>query len=130
MSTVTCGRRRGAVERGPRSDAAGAVPGFTLVELLVVIGIIALLMGILLPALAGAKERARTIACANNLRTVLQANTIYMSEHRRMVWVGRFGNAYANHFVDGNPDSSVFIDSGVIPLRYGKLIQYGAVKRE
>jgi prepilin-type N-terminal cleavage/methylation domain-containing protein len=55
---------------------------FTLVELLVVIGIIALLVGILMPALSRAKESANRIACLANLRTLGQGFVMYTNDNR------------------------------------------------
>lgn len=56
--------------------------GFTLVELLVVIGVIAILLGLLMPAMTRARAQANSLKCKSNLRTLGQMLVIYENDNR------------------------------------------------
>jgi prepilin-type N-terminal cleavage/methylation domain-containing protein len=63
--------------RGPYARRA-----FTLVELLVVIGVIALLISIMMPALRRARESANGVACSSNQRQIMAAFLMFANEHK------------------------------------------------
>ena len=93
-------------QRPPRAPQTPARRrrGFTLVELLVVVGILAVLIGILLPVMGRAREKARQTKCLANLRSLGQAMFLYANDFRdrlpngnpRGVWIDYDG---ANHVV-------------------------------
>src|SRR4051794_3189456 len=59
--------------------------GFTLVELLVVIGIIAVLISVLLPALSRARQQANTVRCASNIRQIMMGFHFYANENKGLL---------------------------------------------
>jgi prepilin-type N-terminal cleavage/methylation domain-containing protein/prepilin-type processing-associated H-X9-DG protein len=95
--------------------------GFTLVELLVVIGIIALLIAILLPALGRARQQGQRVQCMSNLRQITTATVMYCTENKGWFPRAAVGTATGNY--SDVYDDFVYWQPGRDPNQ-GPLVKY------
>jgi prepilin-type N-terminal cleavage/methylation domain-containing protein/prepilin-type processing-associated H-X9-DG protein len=103
--TVPANRRGGNLSFGPTLALA-----FTLVELLVVIAVIAILAGLLLPALTNAKGSAKSVKCKSNLRQLALTMSFYVTDHTVYPAFGTFTPMAL--WVGGNTSERRYFDMG------------------
>jgi prepilin-type processing-associated H-X9-DG protein/prepilin-type N-terminal cleavage/methylation domain-containing protein len=117
----------------------GAGRGFSLLELLVVFGIIAIIAAILFPVFARVRERARQASCASNLRQIGQAFHLYSQDYdgtnlnsmqlgtQARTWHARLEPYVRSNGIYTCPSSAAAPETYHIPARFddGRLVRYG-----
>jgi prepilin-type N-terminal cleavage/methylation domain-containing protein/prepilin-type processing-associated H-X9-DG protein len=103
---------------------------FTLIELLVVIAIIAILAGILLPALAKAKEKTQGIRCMSNLKQLQLCWHLYSQDYDGRLPLNWIGASSINAWINGTIGdvSTATGATNVLALQQGKLFPYSSEK--
>lgn len=89
--------------------------GFTIVEVLVVISVLAILTAILLPALGGVRQRAISLQCTVNMRSVVQVLMLYSGDYRGFLPFG----GWEEHVVSA-PDGQEYRNGGVDGVAKGR----------
>jgi prepilin-type N-terminal cleavage/methylation domain-containing protein/prepilin-type processing-associated H-X9-DG protein len=117
-------------QTAPLSQPAGRRTGFTLIELLVVISIIALLVGILLPALGAARRTAQNSQCLSNIRQMDTAAMSFAADHRFHVQISSTDQNWGSFPPELRGKVAGFIDAtgATVPRRIkdwaGALVPY------